>query len=54
MHDSYHVVQSGYLLLCDVSVSQEDNSVVASFDDSVDEVIAVDVTDKGYRAFLQV
>ena len=54
MHDSYHVVQSGNLLLCDVSVSQEDHSVVASFDDSVDEVVAVDVTDKGYRAFLQV
>ena len=27
---------------------------MASFDDSVDEVVAVDVTDKGYRAFLQV
>lgn len=51
MHDADHVVECGCFRHSYISVTQEGYFVSFSFDDAVDEVIAVYIPDKSHCSF---
>lgn len=54
VHDADDMVPGGGLRHADISVSKENDPVGVDFYDPVDEIVSVDVPDKGHSAFAYV